>query len=94
MKSILQNERVCFVCGSPYVEEHHIFPGVGNRKKSEELGLKVYLCHEHHQGNTGAHKNKILRERLQKYAQMKFEETHTHEQWMKLFRKNYLGDMK
>ena len=90
MKSILQENRVCLVCGSPYVEEHHVLPGTANRKKSEMFGLKVYLCHEHHQGNRGVHHDARLRRELERMAQEEFEKTHTHEEWMNIFHKNYL----
>ena len=58
MKSIIQSERECFICGSPYVEEHHIFGGA-YRKKSEQYGLKVFLCHcDHNEPPNGVHHNK------------------------------------
>ncbi len=57
-KSILQNKetRTCFLCMKlhddysvyPILHEHHIFEGTGKRQKSEEYGLKVYLCPGHH----------------------------------------------
>lgn len=47
MKSILQEERECYICGNPRVEEHHIF-GAYNRPLSEQYGLKVWLCPLHH----------------------------------------------
>ena len=90
MKSIIQSEKVCLICHSPYVEEHHCLPGSANRKKCESLGLKVYLCHEHHQGKTGAHHNKELRVRIERLAQTVYELNHTHEEWMAIFHKNYL----
>jgi len=42
MKSILQEEKRCYICGlySP-VEEHHIYFGNPNRRISEENGFKV-----------------------------------------------------
>ena len=33
-------------------EEHHVVFGAGQRQLSEEYGLKVYLCREHHRGRT------------------------------------------
>lgn len=30
------------------LQEHHAMGGTANRKKSEEYGLKVYLCPPHH----------------------------------------------
>lgn len=62
MKSIIQSERECYFCGSPYVEDHHIFGGP-NRKLSERYGLKVWLCREHHaEVHTGGDKMRLLRE--------------------------------
>ena len=90
MKSILQSRKVCWVCGNPNVEEHHVLYGSANRKKAEKFGLKIYLCQEHHTGRTGVHFNKTLDEILKKFAQTKFEETHSHEEWMDIFHKNYL----
>lgn len=59
MKSVFQNEKVCFVCGTTHnIEEHHIIYGTSNRKISERYGLKVYLCHHHHTGNEGVKGNR------------------------------------
>lgn len=90
MKSIIQDSRQCYVCGSPYVEEHHIFFGTSNRKNSEKYGLKVYLCYGHHRGDYGVHHNQEADTRLKEMAQRKFEETHTREEFMAIFGRNYL----
>ena len=56
MKSIMQKHRGCYVCNdNRYLESHHIFYGTRNRNKAEKDGLKVFLCFEHHRGNTGVH---------------------------------------
>lgn len=55
MKTIIQHEQRCLVCGSWNVEDHHIFFGTAKRKISEELGLKVWLCPTHHRGTSGVH---------------------------------------
>jgi Zn-finger protein len=94
-KSILQTEKdSCFICGSPlWLEEHHVFGGVGRRKISEKYGLKVYLCHYcHNEPPMGVHHNKKIRKALQKWAQT---EAMQHYQWTvddfrKIFGKNYL----
>lgn len=45
MKSIMQDKKVCYLCGiGSQLHEHHIFNGTANRNKSEEDGIKVYLC--------------------------------------------------
>ena len=67
MKSIIQTEKVCYLCGcctpTGYydgLEEHHIFFGRSNRKHSEKRGLKVWLCGEtcHRNGKRSAHRNR------------------------------------
>lgn len=90
MKSIIQKDKQCFVCGSPYCEDHHIFFGTANRKLSEKYGLKVWLCPEHHRGTrAGVHFDRKFDLELKKYAQRKFEETYD-ENFVTLFGRNYL----
>jgi hypothetical protein len=91
MRSIIQIEKECFICKSPYVEEHHIYGGA-NRKNSEKYGLKVWLCHRHHnEPPDGVHFNKALMDYLHRYGQVKFEETQgTRDFFMQIFGKNYL----
>jgi hypothetical protein len=56
MRSIMQRNRGCYVCGdNNYLESHHIFYGNRNRNKAEKDGLKVFLCYEHHRGTYGIH---------------------------------------
>lgn len=89
MKSIIQIERQCFVCGSPYVEEHHVIHGVANRKLSEKYGLKVWLCPLHHRDSKyGVHFDKEFDEELKKFAQTKFEETYDMD-FREVFGKSY-----
>jgi hypothetical protein len=92
MKSIIQNDKECFICGNPYCEEHHIIFGSANRKLSEKYGLKVYLCYEHHRGSNGIHgiNGKPLDTKLKQYAQKKFNEAYPELNFMQIFGKNYL----
>lgn len=54
-KSIISNEKQCYVCGSKYnLHYHHIMFGK-NRKLADKDGLTVYLCYEHHEGTNGVH---------------------------------------
>lgn len=54
-KSIISNEKQCYVCGSKYnLHYHHIMFGK-NRKLADEDGLTIYLCYEHHEGTNGVH---------------------------------------
>lgn len=72
-------------------EEHHILFGAGQRAISEENGLKVDLCIEHHRtGQQAVHNNRETRELLCKIAQTEFEKAHTREEWEQIARKNYL----
>lgn len=93
MRSIIDNRKRCYVCGTTlYLHKHHIIHGLSNRDKSEKLGLWVYLCAEHHNmSQYGVHNNRELDRELKELAQRKFEEQGGNRQeWMKMFRHNYL----
>ncbi len=91
MKSILHDkDDGCFVCGNPYVEEHHVFFGPANRKLSEKYGMKIYLCAEHHRGARGVHCNRALDLRLKRLAQKVFEDTFDMD-FIAMFGQSYLG---
>lgn len=92
--SIIQTEKKCLFCGGVrWLECHHIFGGNPNRKLSEKYGLKVWLCHSHHnEPPNGVHFNAEIRKRLQAKAQ-KIAMRHyewTIEEFIKIFGKNYL----
>lgn len=61
------------MCGNPNVEEHHILPS-SRRPISDSEGLTIFLCHEHHQGAMGVHKDKKLDKWLRADAQRRWEE--------------------
>lgn len=91
MDSILQTDKKCFICGSRMnLQCHHIFGGTANRRKSEQHGLKVWLCYDHHLGRDGVHYNKSLMEYMHKTGQKAFEKTHTREEFRQEFGKSYL----
>ena len=72
------------------LHRHHVFGGP-NRIHSEECGLTVWLCVEHHEtGPMAAHRNKAVADILHQAGQQAFEETHTRKEWMTIFGKNYL----
>ena len=72
-------------------EEHHIFFRGGQRWKSEEDGLKVQLCMAHHrEGPEAVHKNARVCRRLQAAAQKEYEKTHTREDFVARYGKNYI----
>lgn len=84
-------DKKCFRCGRECgLERHHVFFGVANRKKSEKYKLVVYLCVGCHRGNTGVHFNREFDLQLKRLAQSKFEETHTREEFLREFGRNYL----
>lgn len=91
MKSILQTNDACWVCGETRdLHTHEVFFG-SNRKKSITWGLQVRLCGKHHNlSKKGVHFNKALDTQLKMFAQTKFEEKYGHEKFMEVFRKNYL----
>ena len=75
MDSVLQQNKECYVCHTTIgLQDHHCLYGSANRKVSEKYGLKVWLCREHHTGNTGVHFNKELDTRLKQLAQTYYEE--------------------
>ena len=92
-KSILQQEKCCYVCMKTYgLHKHHIFYGRGRRRISEREGCFVYLCLRHHNGsNAGVHFNKSLDLKLKQLCQEKWEKRNgTCEDFIKVFGRNYL----
>lgn len=88
-KSILQDEKKCYVSGAEYnLDLHHVFGGVANRKLSDKYGLVVWLRHDIHMDLHD--RNKDLEIELKEDAQRAFEKLYGHDKWMAIFRKNYL----
>lgn len=94
MKSILQDQKECYITRSrEELEEHHIYYGAtGLREISEQNGFKVWLARPLHTGYlTGIHGgNHSLDLRLKEDCQRKFEETHTREEFAQLIGRSYL----
>ena len=91
MKSIIQQNKECYLCGrKTNLECHHVLGGVANRRLSTKYGLTVFLCADCHRGTDGAQYNKELNFQLKRDAQMAFEELYGHDKWMETFRKNYI----
>lgn len=90
-KSIISNEKICFISERDYdLEKHHCMNGTASRKKSEEDGLWVWLNSEIH---FMVHNTRPdLKRYLKCVAQEAYERNHTREEWMKRYHKNYLGD--
>ena len=94
-KSIISEEKRCYMCGSVrWLECHHqqVFGGI-NRQLSEKYGIKVYLCHYcHNEPPNGVHHNKKNRLALQAKAQ-KIAMQHygwSEEDFRSIFGKSYL----
>lgn len=84
----MRKKAYCDICGKyEFLDEHHLWGGTSNRKKSDINGLTVDICGECHRFihyNTTANKlSKML-------AQALFEIDHTREESIKTFGKNLL----
>lgn len=90
MKSILSNEKKCYICGTEQnLHLHHIYAG-SNRKVSDKNGFWVYLCMNHHTGDYGVHNNPDSNKWLKQTCQRKFEETRSRAEFITLIGKNYV----
>lgn len=75
-----------------FTQEHHIYDGP-NRRISEAEGLKVHLCPAHHiEGPEAVHNNIKHMRMLQREGQRVYEQTHSREQFIRLFGRNYLPE--
>lgn len=99
MKSIMQKkDGTCYLCmklhkdySMKQTEEHHCIFGTSGRKLSEKYGLKVYLCIAHHRaGKEAVHNDATLAAVLKEDAQKEFEKTHSREEFLKIFGRNYI----
>lgn len=92
MKSIIQSEKRCFICGTTSdLECHHCIHGTANRKNADKYGLKVWLCHKHHTGsNESVHHDSEIDLQFKRLAQKTFEAKYGHDKYMSVFGKNYL----
>lgn len=87
MKSIMQDEKECFVTGAVNcLDKHHIYGGA-RRDKSEKYGCWVWLNHDVHMDLHS--RNQALGFQLKALCQEKFEEQWGHEKFMAVFGKNY-----
>jgi len=90
--TILQDKEEFFVSHeTSNLVRHEVFYGTANRKLSKEYGLWVWLKPSwHNMSNNGVHFNKELDLSLKRYAQKKFEEKYSRDEFIKIFGKNYL----
>ena len=74
----------CYICGRDRTQVHHVF-GASNRNHSTEDGLFIPVCAECHEK---IHKfNPIA---LKQEGQRCYEKTHSREEFMKRYGKNYI----
>lgn len=92
MKSVIQEEKECFVCKTTRcLHLHHVFFGP-YRKLADKLGMTVFLCVHHHTGsNEAVHNNKELDLYLKRLGQKRYEEIYgSREDFRETFGRNYL----
>lgn len=90
-KSILQEEKKCFFCGTTLnLERHHCIHGTAGRRIADKLGLTIWLCGEHHRGKYSPHQCSEIDLRLKRFAQSCYEDKHSREEWMQKVGRNYL----
>lgn len=94
MKSIIDDNKQCFVCGSKNnLHLHHILFGK-NRSKADKDGLTVYLCYAHHEGTKGVHGRDgfELDNRLKKIAEQQWIEYYNKsiDDFIKRYGRNYI----
>lgn len=83
-------DRRCHLCGSySNIEIHHVY-GNAYRKKSTEYGMVTPLCASCHRGPQGVHQDAEQNKRLKAGFQGKFEETHSREEFRRIFGKSYI----
>lgn len=110
-KSIMhQKDGTCYLCMlleddyrvHQVTQEHHGIFGTANRRLSEEYGLKVYLCLEHHlTGPDAVHTNPSIRRLMDEESQRAFEREYSpklgkagaRKEFIKIFGKNHLGEV-
>ena len=96
--SIMPFDRMglCYLCHKVLrTEKHHIF-GAGMRSLSEEYGLTVYLCRRcHNEPPDGVHFNEMKNKQLKAAAQARAMYIYgwSIEEWRRLFRKDYRGEI-
>ncbi len=91
-KSIVSKDlTICWLCGAPATDMHHIFNGA-NKKKSEKYGLMMPLCMNCHTGDNGVHTIPGRMNEVKAYGQTMFELYYPEENFRAIFGKNYKED--
>ena len=76
----------CYLCGNKKQELHELIEGK-NRQASMKYGLVIPICRKCHNLVTN---NRTLQEKLHKVAQKEFKKNYKTENFVQIFRKNYL----
>ena len=76
----------CYFCGLPRQDLHELLGG-RNRLNSMKYGYVLPLCRSHH---NMLHNNVVLIEEWKRKSQEHFEESHSRDEWLEVFKKNYL----
>ena len=93
MKSILQEEKECYICHTTQnLNLHHVFNGTANRKKADQDGMTIYLCVRHHIGSKySVHENQELDLLLKRKGQLAWERHYgNRDDFIKRYGKSYL----
>lgn len=90
MDSVIQKDKYCFRCGTRQnLHSHHIFNGA-SRKKSEEDGLKIWLCASCHELT---HKKIEVMNFYKKLGERYYiANIGGFKEYMKRYKKNYLDE--
>ena len=84
----MQSEKECYISGyQGQLDRHHIYSG-NRRKASEKYGCWVWLRHDIHMELHD--RNKTLDKMLRRACQERFEELHSHDEFMRVFGKSYI----
>lgn len=87
-KSILQDEKKCFITGyEGQLDRHHVFHGP-RRKAADKWGCWVWMRHDLHMELH--QQNPTLDLMVKRACQERFEELYGHEKFMEVFGKSYL----
>ena len=95
MDTILQDGKYCYITKSTEgLHKHHCLGGP-NRRLADEDGLWVWLRWDRHIEDSiydTPHNNADVKLFFQQLAQRAYEETHTREEWMARYGRNYLDE--
>lgn len=86
----MRERRECGLCGRwDYLEEHHIYEGMGRRAISDRLGMTIYICPACHRS---IHAKPKAWEWLKERAQREFMKAHnmTEDEWIAEFGRSWL----